>query len=47
MVVFSGFWDAAGELGKVLLPTECVGCGAWDEEICDTCLLYTSDAADE
>lgn len=38
MVVFSGFWDAAGELGKVLLPTECVGCGAWDEEICDTCL---------
>ncbi|ADI66726.1 ComF family protein [Mobiluncus curtisii] len=38
MVDFSGIWDAAGELGKVLLPTECVGCGAWDEEICDTCL---------
>lgn len=26
------------DLGKVLLPTECVGCGAWDEEICDECL---------
>lgn len=38
MVDFSSFWDSAGELGKVLLPTECVGCGAWDEEICDTCL---------
>lgn len=38
MVDFADFWNAAGELGKVLLPTECVGCGAWDQEICDSCL---------
>lgn len=25
------------ELGNVVLPTECAGCGAWDEVVCATC----------
>lgn len=29
---------ALTDLGGVLLPTECVGCGAWDEMVCDRCL---------
>lgn len=32
------FQEAIRDLGTVLLPTECVGCGAWDEVVCDTCL---------
>lgn len=29
---------AVRELGEVVLPTECVGCGAWDEVVCEQCL---------
>lgn len=34
----AGLRAALTELGCVLLPTECAGCGAWDEVVCDRCL---------